>query len=87
MPVEKVYITGIGFRPKSDSGGGGGGLTQEQIQDMLSSFLVAGSNISLTYNDGANTLTITGADASLNLDGGNAASVGSALPAIDGGGA
>lgn len=38
--------------------GGGGGLTTEQIQDMLSTFLVAGTNITLTYNDGADTLTI-----------------------------
>lgn len=34
-------------------------LTDENIQDMLSSFLVAGTGITLTYNDGANTLTIT----------------------------
>ncbi len=30
----------------------------EDIQDMLSSFLVQWSNITLTYNDVANTLTI-----------------------------
>lgn len=36
----------------------GGALTEEQIQDMLSTFLVAGTNVTLTYNDGANTLTI-----------------------------
>lgn len=38
--------------------GGGGGLTQEQIQDMLSTFLVAGTNVSLSYNDAGDTLTI-----------------------------
>lgn len=32
--------------------------TAERVQDMLSSFLVAGSNVTLTYNDVANTLTI-----------------------------
>lgn len=31
----------------------------ESIQDMLSTFLVAGSNVTLTYNDVANTLTIS----------------------------
>lgn len=30
----------------------------ETIQDMLSTFLVAGTNITLTYNDGSNTLTV-----------------------------
>lgn len=30
----------------------------ESIQDMLNTFLVAGSNITLTYDDGSNTLTI-----------------------------
>lgn len=49
---------------------GGGALTadltialdsatlNESIQDMLNTFLVAGSNVTLTYNDVANTLTI-----------------------------
>ena len=36
----------------------GSGLTEEQIQDMLSTFLVAGTNITLTYSDVGNTLTI-----------------------------
>lgn len=35
----------------------------ESIQDMLSTFLVAGSNITLTYNDGANTLTVAASGA------------------------
>lgn len=36
----------------------GGGLTQEQIEDFISTFLVAGTGITLTYDDGLNTLTI-----------------------------
>lgn len=43
------------------SAGGSGGSTNtptEDIQDMLSTFLVQGANMALTYNDVANTLTI-----------------------------
>lgn len=36
-------------------------LTLEQVQDSVSGMLVAGSAITLTYNDGANTLTIDAA--------------------------
>lgn len=37
----------------------GGGITLEEVQDNLgTSFLVAGTNITLTYDDVANTLTI-----------------------------
>lgn len=36
----------------------GGGLTGEQVDDRVAGLLVAGSRITLTYNDGANTLTI-----------------------------
>jgi hypothetical protein len=32
--------------------------TTEQIQDMIAGFIVAGSNVTVTYNDVANTLTI-----------------------------
>lgn len=35
------------------------GMTQEQIQDMMSTFLVAGTNVTLSYNDTGNTLTIS----------------------------
>ncbi|CAB4139723.1 hypothetical protein UFOVP353_3 [uncultured Caudovirales phage] len=35
-----------------------GGLTVEQVDDRVASLLVAGSNITLTYNDTLNTLTI-----------------------------
>lgn len=34
------------------------GLTTEEVDDRVSSLLVAGSGISLDYNDGSNTLTI-----------------------------
>lgn len=40
-------------------GGGTGGLTTEQIQDMIATFLVAGTGIQLTYSDASNLLTIT----------------------------
>lgn len=33
-------------------------FTDERVDDRVASLLVAGTNISLTYNDGANTLTI-----------------------------
>lgn len=35
------------------------GLTEEQIQDMLATFLQAGANVSLTYNDVGNQLTVS----------------------------
>jgi hypothetical protein len=37
---------------------GAGGLTTEQIQDMISTFLVAGAGMTITYNDIANTLEL-----------------------------
>lgn len=40
-------------------------LRAESIDDRINSLLVAGTGISLTYNDSANTLTIAGAG---NLD-------------------
>lgn len=40
------------------TGGGGGGLTQEQIEDFLgTAFIVGGTNVTVTYDDGADTLT------------------------------
>ena len=53
----------------SSSGGGGGGLDAEAIQDMLSSFLQAGQNISLDYDDAANSLTISFAPQTGVIDG------------------
>jgi len=46
--------------PSSTGGGGGGtGLTTEQVQDIVAGMLVAGSNVTLTYDDVGNKLTIT----------------------------
>lgn len=55
----------------SSSGGTGGGLTIEQVDDRVAGLLVAGNNITLTYDDTANTLTI----ASTATGGGGGASV------------
>lgn len=38
--------------------GAAGGLTQEEVDDRVAALLIAGTNITLTYNDGAGTLTI-----------------------------
>jgi Collagen triple helix repeat (20 copies) len=37
---------------------GGGGLTEEQVDDRVAALLKPGSNITLDYDDAANTLTI-----------------------------
>lgn len=39
-------------------------LTIEEVQDDMSTFLVAGNNVTLTYDDGAGTLTIDAASGS-----------------------
>lgn len=44
-------------------GGGGGGLDTEAVQDAVNAMLVAGTNITKSYNDGAGTLTISAAGA------------------------
>jgi hypothetical protein len=57
---ERVFTPGTGLTAV-DSGAGAAytlSLDNEVIQDMISTFLVAGSGISLTYNDAGNTLTI-----------------------------
>ena len=38
--------------------GGSGGLTTEQVDDRVAALLVAGTNVTLTYNDAAGTLTV-----------------------------
>jgi microcystin-dependent protein len=45
------------------SGGSGGGLTVEQIQDLVATMILAGANISKVYDDAGGTLTlgVTGA--------------------------
>jgi hypothetical protein len=62
--VDRVHLKTL-WRTRGSGGGGGGtvdagdvtGLS-EAIDDRVDSLLVAGSNITLTYNDGADTLTI-----------------------------
>lgn len=45
---------------------GGGGLTQEQVEDFLgTSTLVGGTNVTVTYNDTAGSITIAAAGAAL----------------------
>jgi hypothetical protein len=44
--------------PATDSVGGGG-LTPEEIQDIVSAMMVEGEAIDLTYNDAANTLIVS----------------------------
>ena len=41
-----------------DSGIGGGGYTQEEIQDIVNALIIDGTGITKTYNDASNTLTI-----------------------------
>ena len=43
----------------SASGVNGGGLTTEDVDDRVSALLVSGSGISLSYNDIANSLTVS----------------------------
>lgn len=43
-------------------------MSQEEIQDMLATFAIAGSNVTVTYNDAANTLTISAAGATAYTD-------------------
>lgn len=61
----------------------------EAIDDRVAALLVAGTNITLTYSDPANTLTIdaSGGGGSGNLDGGSATSIYGGTTGIDGGGA
>lgn len=40
------------------SGGGGGGLTAEDVQDIVGALIVPGTGLSVTYNDAGNSLTI-----------------------------
>ena len=64
LPVKDI-LAGSGIGISSLSGNytvsvtGTFGLTSEEVDDRVSNLLVAGSGISLNYNDNANTLTIT----------------------------
>jgi hypothetical protein len=44
-----------------DDGSGRTGYTDEQVRDVIGSALVAGSNVTITPNDGADTITISAA--------------------------
>ena len=44
-------------------------LTQEQVEDYVDGLLTAGSNVSLTYNDSAGTLTVASTDTNTQLSG------------------
>ena len=43
-------------------------FTNERVDDRVNNLLVAGTNITLTYDDTANTLTITGTDTTLSQE-------------------
>lgn len=43
----------------STAGGGGGTLTQEQVEDFVANVTVSGTGINVDYDDPANTLTIS----------------------------
>ena len=44
-------------------------LTQEQVEDYVDGLLTAGSNVSLTYDDSAGTLTVASTDTNTQLSG------------------
>lgn len=52
----------IEFLSPEDVASSGGGLTQEQIEDIMGGFIVAGEGITVTYNDGSNQLVVTSED-------------------------
>ena len=47
-----------------------GSLSQEQVEDYVDGLLTAGSNVSLTYDDAAGTLTIASTDSNTTYTGG-----------------
>lgn len=58
----QTYIQNLELSGGGGGGGGGGsGLTSEEVQDLIANTLVAGTNITLNYNDGAGSLTINAA--------------------------
>lgn len=60
---ERRQATGAG------AGGGGGGPTDEHIMDLIASFLLAGTNITLTHNDAGDSLTIASTASGLDAEG------------------
>lgn len=55
LTADSAETTGLKWAASS------GGLTQEQVEDAVAALLVAGSNITLTYNDATPSLTIDAA--------------------------
>lgn len=57
---EETILYGDGtWKP---AGSGGGGLTAEEVRDLVGSLLVEGANVTITVDDGANTIEIAAAD-------------------------
>lgn len=54
-----ITISNDGSVYTINSTGGGGGLTEEEVDDRVSNLLVAGTGIVLNYNDAGNALTIS----------------------------
>ncbi len=53
-----TYNDGAGTITLSSLGGGvGGGLTNEDVRDVVATFAVAGSGVTITHNDAGDTLT------------------------------
>ena len=79
-----------------EQGSGGGGVSPEEVQDIVGAMIVAGAGISVVYNDTNGTLTITattlgtvtsvGASAPVTTTGGNAPTIGmpAASATVDG---
>lgn len=55
--VRVLAVAAVG--PRGAPGTGGGGLTQEQVDDRVAALLVAGTNVTIAYNDAAGTITIS----------------------------
>lgn len=53
-----TYDDAAGTISISAVGGGGGGLTQEQVEDLVGGLVTQGTGISVTYDDASNVLTI-----------------------------
>ena len=75
LDLSTILADGEYLRRVGDSlDGGPGGSTSEDVVDTVAAALVAGSNIDVTYDDGAGTITVavetlTGSDVGLgNVD-------------------
>lgn len=57
-----VTVTGVGSEASpfviSATGGGGGGVDSETVRDIVGATVVGGSNITVTVNDAADTVTV-----------------------------